>query len=758
MKLTSNPFLTALLGIFAASLPLTAFAVTKTNDTNALNLPASWTGGVAPDGTSTASAGVAQFDTSITGTGAVSYTLGGNVTWGMLRVDRATATAGSLITITGANTITLNGNNSVASGRQDAILLNSGTGSPLQVDSNIILGATNGTTEYFTASRNLTLNGNVDLSGVNLNAFTAGATSTYNGVLSNSEGTSNLVKSGAGSLFLSGANTYNGTTNVTAGTLTISGTTNGTSGVSVDGGASLVVATGGTLTTSGILATATATGANITVQTGAALNAASVNIAWNPGTFKVDGTLVVTGNFAVGTNAAGTISGAGSITAGSFSMGNATTTVNFTNTGSMAITGSMTFAATNSTINQSAGTISANGILFNSGTSNTYALTGGRLNLGSGGIGGTSGTKVINLGAGTVGARADWSSALAMSLTDAATGTTFNTLDSVDNTTARSITLSGVLSGAGQLVKTGSGTLALSGANTYGGGTTFGSGTVRVATSDTALGSGTVTFSGNSTLATASGGGARNLANAMSISTGVTASLDSGFANLTIGGNIGGAGNLATTSTGTTILTGTNGYAGTTTVGSISTLRVNGSNTGTGAVSVAGRLEGTGSLGGAVNVTGTLAPGASIESLGTGALSFGAASTFAYELDSSILNGDLANSTGTLDITAGSILTLTELASGTLAINSKLTLINYMGGWVNTELFTYLGSTLNDGDTFTLGSNQWKFDYDDTTGGSNFASDQLGASSFVTMTVVPEPSAVLLGGLGALCLMRRRRA
>jgi autotransporter-associated beta strand protein len=299
--------------------------------------------------------------------------------------------------------------------------------------------------------------------------------------------------------------------------------------------------------------------------------------------------------------------------------------------------------------------------------------------------------------------------------------------------------------------------ITLSGANSYGGGTNIKGGTVRVSTSDTALGSGTVTFSGNSTLASANGGGARNLANAVSITTGVTATLDSGFANLTMSGNIGGAGNLATTSIGTTVLTGTNGYAGTTIVGANSTLRINGSNTGSGAVSVGGRLEGSGSVAATVNVTGTLAPGSSIESLGTGALSFGATSTFAYELNSSVFNGDLVDSTGTLDIAAGAVLTLTELASGTLADTSKLTLINYMGGWVNTELFTYLGNTINDGDIFTLGSNQWLFDYDDTTGGSNFTTDQTGATRFVTMTVVPEPSAVLLGGIGLLCILRRRR-
>ncbi len=233
--------------------------------------------------------------------------------------------------------------------------------------------------------------------------------------------------------------------------------------------------------------------------------------------------------------------------------------------------------------------------------------------------------------------------------------------------------------------------------------------------------------------------------------------------DLLISSNLGngsvGNHNLIKTGAGTMVLTGTNTYSGTTQV-NLGTLLINGNNsaaTGTVTIASGAILGGTGSIGGAVNVTGTLAPGASIESLGTGALNFATGSTFAYELDSSTLNGDLLDSTGTLDIAPGAILTLTELAFGTLANNSKLTLISYTGGWLNTELFTYLGGTLNNGDIIHLGSNQWQFDYNDNAGGSNHTSDQSGATRFVTMTVVPEPSAALLGALGLLPLLRRRR-
>jgi autotransporter-associated beta strand protein len=219
-----------------------------------------------------------------------------------------------------------------------------------------------------------------------------------------------------------------------------------------------------------------------------------------------------------------------------------------------------------------------------------------------------------------------------------------------------------------------------------------------------------------------------------------------------------GTAGVTKTGAGTWILSGNNTYAGVTAVNG-GTLRVDGTNSGTGAVNVgsSGTLGGSGSIAGAVNVSGVLAPGASIDSLGTGALSFATGSTFAYELNSFSLNGDLADSSGTLDIASGVILTLNEIATGTLLNGSKLTLISYSGGWVNTELFTYLGGTLADDSTFTLNGNEWLFNYNDTAGGSNFTADQSGATRFVTMTVVPEPAAALLGGIGVLFLLRRRR-
>src|SRR6185312_10616454 len=95
-----------------------------------------------------------------------------------------------------------------------------------------------------------------------------------------------------------------------------------------------------------------------------------------------------------------------------------------------------------------------------------YNLTGGSLYIGSGGIIAFAGsTYEMNLGGGTVGATASWSSTLNMMLTGTNGATTF---DTAGNT----ITLSGALSGSGGLTKIGSGMLDLAGARTYAGDTT----------------------------------------------------------------------------------------------------------------------------------------------------------------------------------------------------------------------------------------------------------------------------------------------
>ncbi|MGK6317662.1 autotransporter-associated beta strand repeat-containing protein [Neorhizobium sp. DT-125] len=154
--------------------------------------------------------------------------------------------------------------------------------------------------------------------------------------------------------------------------------------------------------------------------------------------------------------------------------------------------------------------------------------------------------------------------------------------------TIADLTLSGVISGNGNLTKTGAATLTLTGAASHSGGTTISAGTLQVGNGGT-TGSITGNIVDNSLL--------------------VLNRSD----RLTLDGTISGSGSLVQAGTGTTILTGANSYTGRTRL-TAGTLLVNGDQrAASGLTSVAANatLGGTGIIGGSVAVAdaGTLAPG-----------------------------------------------------------------------------------------------------------------------------------------------------
>jgi autotransporter-associated beta strand protein len=286
--------------------------------------------------------------------------------------------------------------------------------------------------------------------------------------------------------------------------------------------------------------------------------------------------------------------------------------------------------------------------------------------------------------------------------------------------------------------------LILSGTNTYTGATTISAGTLQIGAA------GTTGRLSTSSAITNNGALVFNRSNA------VTQGTD--FASV-----IAGTGSVTQSGAGKLTLSGANTYTGATSV-SAGTIAVNGSlaNTST-TVSSGGTLQGSGSIGGSVTVQsgGTLATGNSIESLTTGALTLEAGSTFAYEINNDAaagVAGDLTAVTGSLTLDSGnlSLLTLAELGTGSWSIGDKLTLISYSGAW-NGGLFSYSSSTLADDSNINFSGMEWSFNYNDAAAGTNYTGDLTG-TSYVTMTAIPEPNtAALVGGLGMLALLRRRR-
>jgi hypothetical protein len=178
-----------------------------------------------------------------------------------------------------------------------------------------------------------------------------------------------------------------------------------------------------------------------------------------------------------------------------------------------------------------------------------------------------------------------------------------------------------------------------------------------------------------------------------------------------------------------------------------------GTSSGSALVASGATLGGTGSIAGDVTVNGTYSPGASIETMDTGALAFGSGSTFNYELNSNLalaVAADLANAAGSLTIDPSTVLSISDFRSTKLPYGTKFTLISYSGSWVqppgHPQPNHFAG--LPNGSSFTLGLNQWNIRNDDPSGGSNFG----GGShiNHVTISAVPAASTFLVIGLGGV--------
>ena len=680
--------------------------------------------------------------------------------------------------------------------------------------------AGNGIDSQKTSGTN-TISAKVGLASSQTWTVASGGTLAVSGVVSDFGAGYSLTKDGLGVLALSGANTFTGATNVTAGILRLTGASAlaGTSGVAITSGASLVVvnvsptiSANQTLTLNGTGAAGT-TGAFVTNTGGTTNWNGAVSLGSNSLVFQgAATTLNIGGTVSLGANTltmetagsnsatiSGAINGSGGLTktgASTLVLSGANTYTGTTavNAGTLSLAPSSYFlngvllASSSLTLNQGATLLfnpaaGANATTSGYSLASAITLTGGAgtatMRFGfndakyvlSGGVTGQSGvaqTLALFQGGQATGSGDRQDIVVSGAIADGASGGTLGV--TVDFAGASGVAQNAFVNLTGQ--NTFSGNLVVNNSKLMNAGSVYAGAWLTIggerwvgfstspgsaATIGTGyLGTGGV-YAGNITINTGNGVNG----------TGVTTLSFLSSANQTLNGTISGAGNLRQDGTGTLTTTGGNDYKGTTTVTSGKLLINGNSSLANGAVSVTGgTLGGTGTTGGAVSVAAgaTLSPGASIESLVTGALTMASGSNFVYEATNSGATGaDLLGVNGSLTLTNVSLdlsLANAALSAGGWNPGDKLTLISYIdaGAGITSGFAGYTDDT-----AYTFGSNEWVFNYNDTTAGLNYAGDLTGTPGVdakyvtLTVTVIPEPSTALLALLGSLAMLRRRR-
>ena len=494
-------------------------------------------------GTTTVSAGTLQI-----GDGGTVGTLGpGNVT------DNATLSFNRSDAVTVANVI--GGTGSLVQAGTGTLKLtgaNTYAGNTTVSAGTLIIGAA-GVLPSGTGKGNLIVNGTglLDLNGLSYTVnglsgsgtvdsivggtltFTVGANNaggTFSGVIKNSAGTLSLLKTGSGTIVLSGANTFAGTTTVSAGTLQIGagGTTGNLGPGNVTNNATLNFNRSDSLTVANAIS-----GTGNLVQAGSGTTVLTAANTYAGTTTVSAGTLQIGAGGTVGTLGAGGVTNNATL---GFNRSDAVTVANViggtgnlvqAGSGTLTLTGANTYAG-NTTVSAGTLKLGAAGVVP-SGTGKGNVIVNGTLDLN-----GLNQTVNGLSGSGTVDSLGGGALTFTVGANDA--GGTFSGV--IKNST-------GILS----LLKTGSDTIVLSGANTFSGITTVSAGTLQIGAGGTsgALPGGNIT--NNATL-----------------------SFKRSDA-VTVANAIGGSGNLEQAGTGTLTLTGANAFAGTTTV-SAGTLRI----------------------------------------------------------------------------------------------------------------------------------------------------------------------------------------
>ncbi|WP_262589717.1 autotransporter-associated beta strand repeat-containing protein [Candidatus Pelagibacter communis] len=521
----------------------------------------------------------------------------------------------------------------------------------------------------FTIDENLNLQGSITLGNSgDSNTITFSGTNTLTGnttasidsavsmaAIDDGSNTYNLIKSGSGTLTLTGSNGYDGTTTISAGTLTVTGTLDNNTAVTVSSGATYDVDASDTISSlagAGTIdiassQTLTAGDSNDKTLSGVISGSGSLTKAGS-GTQTLSGTNTYTGATTV---SAGTLTVTGSLsdsTAVSVASGavydvDASDTVASINgAGNIEIASSQTLTFGDGNNKTLSGVISGSGGLTKAG-SGTQTLSGNNT---------FSGSTTINTGTLTVSGTLSDSTAVTVAsgaVYDVDASDTIASVSGAGNIEIASSqtltagdsndkTLSGVISGSGGFTKAGSSTYTLSGTNTYTGNTNINSGTLTVSgtlSDSTAISvaSGAVyDVDASDTVASIEGAGNIEIASSQVLTAGDTN-------NKTVSGVISGSGGLTKAGSGTLTLSGTNTYSGNTTI-SAGTIDISGQlNSG----SYAGNISNSGTLtfssSNNQTLSGTLSGSGDLNKSGSGDLTLTGTNTF---------TGDTTLTAGTL--------------------------------------------------------------------------------------------------------------
>lgn len=635
---------------------------------------------------------------------------------GTINVSSSAATISGLVSGSGALTKT---------GGQNLTLSNSGNSAAaatLEVQAGAVIVATDSALIGGAVTLNggglaitgaVTIDNNITLVGSS-NTITDGGGATLSGIISGSGG---FTKAGGQLLTLSGANTYTGTTTVSAGPMLINhatalGTTDGETIVS--SGATLRVGAGLTVAE------------NFTISGGGYSNYGAIKV--NGGDATVTGNVTLAANADLGAyNASDTLTVSGVIS-GAFNLGKVLD-------GTVILSGANTYTGTTTV---SAGKlVAANDAALGAADGATTVSSGAALGFKDGV---TVADAVTAAGTGVSSSGAIYN----VSGTNTLSGAVTLTAATAFGVNAGGLTVSGVVGGSFGLTKSGSEILTLSGANTYTGATSVSAGTL-IAAHNTALGTTagatTVTsgaalgFKGGVTVAeavTASGTGVSssgaiyNVSDVNTLSGNVTLGAATTFGvnagGLTVSGNIGGAYALTKTGAETLTLSGANSAG-------FTTLAVSAGALGIAADAALGSGALTLAAGTTLQITGATTVNNDITLSGSGTIQADAAATVSgvisgagFDLTKSgsgtlTLTGDNTY-TGATTVSAGG-LTL-DRTGGALADASAVTVLN--GGALTLSQDETVGSIAGAG-AIALGANRL------TTGGANTSTTFSGAVS-----------------------------